>query len=362
MLVVNIELLGILIFNEKLVLISDVSLQVGDCYFSSCYGFFEKMYVLQGMVIYCQCFMEFLFIVNINGSGVLVIVFEELFGELLLVLIFSLLMIGIVWLVIVGRMSFLWEISFGILVWEFVFWCQLLQDVCSGCCCGVEILLCWNNFCCGMILLEVFIFIVEGNNLIIFFICYVIVEIVCCLDVFFCDCYFYIVINVVVCYFVNGFLLCDLYNYWFSVDLVQQLVVELIECDVLQDGDQYMVEYLYFKGVQLVIDDFGIGNILFLWLEKLCLDVLKIDCLFISLVGIDSVNVMVIDIIIVFVNCLYIVIVVEGVEMLEQENYLCSYGVDVLQGFYYVWLMLVEVFLVWLVSREESESESEMIE
>ncbi|MBN0764608.1 hypothetical protein JTM21_39740, partial [Pseudomonas aeruginosa] len=54
MLVVNIELLGTLILNEKSALISDVSLQVGDRYFSSRHGLLEKTHVPQGTVIYRQ--------------------------------------------------------------------------------------------------------------------------------------------------------------------------------------------------------------------------------------------------------------------------------------------------------------------
>ena len=46
-------------------------------------------------------------------------------------------------------------------------------------------------------------------------------------------------------------------------------------------------------------------------------------------------------------------------ETLEQENYLRSHGVDVLQGFYYARPMPVEAFPAWLASREESESEGE---
>lgn len=53
MLVVNIELLGTLILNEKSALISDVSLQVGDRYFSSRHGL-RKAHVPQGTVIYRQ--------------------------------------------------------------------------------------------------------------------------------------------------------------------------------------------------------------------------------------------------------------------------------------------------------------------
>ena len=83
------------------------------------------------------------------------------------------------------------------------------------------------------------------------------------------DRHFHIAIDVAARHFANGLLLRDLHNYWFSVDPVQQLVVELTERDVLQDGDQHMAEHLHFKGVQLAIDDFGTGNTSLSWLEKL---------------------------------------------------------------------------------------------
>ena len=117
-----------------------------------------------------------------------------------------------------------------------------------------------------------------------------------------------------------------------------------------------------FKGVQLAIDDFGTGNTSLSWLEKLRPDVLKIDRSFTSSVGIDSVNATVTDIIIALANRLHIVTVAEGVETLEQESYLRSHGVDVLQGFYYARPMPVEAFPAWLASREESEGESETTE
>ena len=125
---------------------------------------------------------------------------------------------------------------------------------------------------------------------------------------------------------------------------VQQLVVELTERDVLQDGDQHMAEDLHQKGVQLAIDDFGTGNSSLSWLETLRPDVLKIDRSFTSSVGIDSVNATVTDIIIALANRLNIITVAEGVETQEQESYLRDHGVDVLQGFYYARPMPVEAF------------------
>ncbi|MBN0889003.1 EAL domain-containing protein, partial [Pseudomonas aeruginosa] len=92
---------------------------------------------------------------------------------------------------------------------------------------------------------------------------------------------FHIAINVAARHFANGLLLRDLHNYWFSVDPVQQLVVELTERDVLQDGDQHMAEHLHFKGVQLAIDDFGTGYASYARLKTMNVDILKIDGSFI---------------------------------------------------------------------------------
>ncbi|HGW3453755.1 EAL domain-containing protein [Klebsiella quasipneumoniae] len=355
MLIVNIELLGTLILSEKSSLISDVSLQVGDRYFSSRDGLFDKTHTPQGTVIYRQRSSEFPFTININGPGASTIALEELPGELPLALIFSLLMTGIAWLATAGRMSFSREISLGISAREFALWCQPLQDARSGRCCGVEILLRWNNPRRGAISPEVFIPIAEGDNLIIPLTRYVIAETARRLDVFPSDRQFHIAINVAARHFANGLLLHDLHNYWFSMNPVQQLVVELTERDVLQDGDQHMAEDLHLKGVQLAIDDFGTGNSSLSWLEKLRPDVLKIDRSFTSSVGIDSVNATVTDIIISLANRLNIITVAEGVETLEQESYLRNHGVDVLQGFYYARPMPVEAFPAWLASQEATE-------
>ena len=221
----------------------------------------------------------------------------------------------------------------------------------------MEILLRWNNPRRGAISPEVFIPIAEGDNLIIPLTRYVIAETARRLDAFPRDRQFHIAINVAARHFANGLLLHDLHNYWFSMNPVQQLVVELTERDVLQDGDQHMAEDLHQKGVQLAIDDFGTGNSSLSWLETLRPDVLKIDRSFTSSVGIDSVNATVTDIIIALANRLNIITVAEGVETQEQESYLRDHGVDVLQGFYYARPMPIEAFPAWLADREGQKSE-----
>ncbi|MDP1013731.1 EAL domain-containing protein, partial [Klebsiella pneumoniae] len=79
----------------------------------------------------------------------------------------------------------------------------------------------------GTISPEVFIPIAEGNTLIIPLPRYVIAETARRLDAFPRDRHCHIAINVAARHFANGLLLRDLHKYWFSVDPVQQLVVEL---------------------------------------------------------------------------------------------------------------------------------------
>jgi EAL domain-containing protein (putative c-di-GMP-specific phosphodiesterase class I) len=291
------------------------------------------------------------FTINVSGPGASAIALNELPGELPLALILSLLMTGIAWLATAGRMSFSREISLGIAAREFTLWCQPLKDAFGkmlrrGDPAALE------QSARGNISPEVFIPIAEGYNLIVPLTRYVIAETARQLSLF-PTINIFTSINVAARHFADGELLRDLHKLWFSAYPVQQLVVELTERDVLQDGDHHMAEHLHFR-VQLAIDDFGTGNSSLSWLEKLRPDVLKIDKSFTSAIGIDSVNATVTDMIIALAHRLNIVTVAEGVETQEQEEYLRRHGVDILQGFYYARPMPVEDFPQWLAADVRS--------
>ncbi len=153
------------------------------------------------------------------------------------------------------------------------------------------------------------------------------------LDAFPRDRHFHIAINVAARHFANGLLLRDLHNYWFSVDPVQQLVVELTERDVLQDGDQHMAEHLHFKGVQLAIDDFGTGYANFERLKRLHADIVKIDGCFVKDILTDSLDAMIVKSICFMAKAKSLTVVAEYVETEEQRDLLLSLGVDYLQGY-----------------------------
>ncbi|AEG99418.1 MULTISPECIES: EAL domain-containing protein [Klebsiella] len=352
LLIINIELLGELILKEKSSLISDISLTVGNKSFLSDVGVVASDRLPGLPIIYRQSSSQFPFTINISGPGASAVALEELPAELPLALMFSLLMTGIAWLTTAGRMTFSREITLGIAAHEFEVWCQPLQDLRTQECCGVEILLRWNNPRRGNISPDVFIPIAEGYNLIVPLTRYVIAETARRLHYFPQDANFHIGINVAARHFSNGELLRDLHTYWFSANPVQQLVVELTERDVLREGDHHMAEHLHFKGVQLAIDDFGTGNSSLSWLEKLRPDVLKIDKSYTGAIGIDGVNATVTDMIIALAHRLKIVTIAEGVETQEQKIYMRSHGVDLLQGYYYARPLPVEDFPRWLAEEK----------
>ena len=348
MLMINIELLGELILNAKSPLITGIGLQVGGKSFINGLGLVDRDAIPGERIIYHQSSSQFPFTINVSGPGASSIALNDLPAELPLALILTLLMTGIAWLITAGRLSFSREISLGIASREFALWCQPLEDARSQRCCGVEILLRWNNPRRGNISPDVFIPIAEGYNLIVPLTRYVIAETARQLKLFPQDKGFHISINVAARHFANGELLRDLHHYWFSAHPIQQLVVELTERDVLQDGDRHMAEHLHYKGVQLAIDDFGTGNSSLSWLKKLRPDILKIDKSFTSAIGIDSVNSTVTDMIIALAHRLEIVTIAEGVETQEQAEYLRDHGVGILQGFRYARPMPINEFPQWL--------------
>ena len=88
-------------------------------------------------------------------------------------------------------------------------------------------------------------------------------------------------------------------------------------------------------GIRISLDDFGTGFSSLSYLKKLPIDTLKIDKSFIDTVLIDSPTRVITESIIKMVKTLGYEAVAEGVEELQQYEYLQSIGCDVIQGFYF---------------------------
>jgi len=102
------------------------------------------------------------------------------------------------------------------------------------------------------------------------------------------------------------------------------------------------------KGVKISIDDFGTGHSSLAYLKKFPIDILKIDKTFIKDIPHDKESCAIVNAVLSMSHELDIEVVAEGVEVIEQLNFLQMGGCEYIQGYYFskpVPLNLLETFL-----------------
>ena len=348
MLTINIHLLSSLLLEPQVPMIKRVIVSVGRQYYSDSQGVSDQIRLADDEEKVTRSSELFPFAVSVTTPGATALALNDLPAQAPLAVILSLLLAAVSWIATAGRVSFTREIILGIHRREFELYCQPQLDTRTQQCNGVEILLRWNNPRLGWVSPEVFIPVAERENLIAPLTRYVIMETVRQLNYFPTSPNFHISINVASSHFLQGALLRDVNQYWFSAKPQQQLVLEITERDNLQGVDYRLVRELHRKGVRLAIDDFGTGSSALSWLEQLRPDILKIDKSFTNAIGTDAVNSTVTDIIIALGQRLNIELVAEGVETPQQAHYLRRHGVHFLQGYLYARPMPVAEFPRWL--------------
>jgi diguanylate cyclase (GGDEF)-like protein/PAS domain S-box-containing protein len=117
----------------------------------------------------------------------------------------------------------------------------------------------------------------------------------------------------------------------------RHLDIELTEGSLISSVSDTIkkIQALRDYGIKFSVDDFGTGYSSLSYLKSLPLHTLKIDRSFVNDIQPGSDGVMLVEVIITMAHKLGLEIVAEGVESLDQLNYLASEGCNVFQGYYF---------------------------
>ncbi len=117
----------------------------------------------------------------------------------------------------------------------------------------------------------------------------------------------------------------------------ENLELELTENILMDSSDQTVntLNTIQSLGITLSIDDFGTGYSNLSYLHKLPIHILKIDKVFIDTITANAKKAPIVDTIIHFAKNLNLKVVAEGVETVDQANYLKKQGCDQIQGYFF---------------------------
>ncbi|MCE0462025.1 MULTISPECIES: GGDEF and EAL domain-containing protein [Pseudomonas] len=134
-----------------------------------------------------------------------------------------------------------------------------------------------------------------------------------------------------------------------------QLELEITESVLMQNIDTTVAVLKAIKqlGIRLAIDDFGTGYSSLSYLQKFPVDVLKIDQSFVGDLSIDSNDAKLVSTIISLGKSLNLHIIAEGVETLEQLEFLKLHQCEEAQGYYFSKAVEPQAFVQWMTEWEQ---------
>ncbi|MFZ6005300.1 MAG: putative bifunctional diguanylate cyclase/phosphodiesterase [Actinomycetota bacterium] len=113
------------------------------------------------------------------------------------------------------------------------------------------------------------------------------------------------------------------------------LTLEITESDLMRDVDVAMSQLMQLKalGVSIAVDDFGTGYSSLAYLRRLPVDVLKIDRSFVDGVAVEADDASVVEAICGLGRALGLIVLGEGIEVIDQACALRNRGCDLGQGY-----------------------------
>ncbi|WP_433860803.1 putative bifunctional diguanylate cyclase/phosphodiesterase [Pseudomonas thivervalensis] len=137
-----------------------------------------------------------------------------------------------------------------------------------------------------------------------------------------------------------------------------QLELEITESVLMQNVDTTVaiLKAIKQQGIRLAIDDFGTGYSSLSYLQKFPVDVLKIDQSFVGDLSIDSNDAKLVSTIISLGKSLNLHIIAEGVETLEQLEFLKRHQCEEVQGYYFSKAVEPQAFADWMTEWEKRQN------
>jgi diguanylate cyclase (GGDEF)-like protein/PAS domain S-box-containing protein len=127
------------------------------------------------------------------------------------------------------------------------------------------------------------------------------------------------------------------------------LGIEVTESVIMQDVDHAIETLVRLKdlGVHLAIDDFGTGYSSLSYLKRFPIDLLKIDRSFIMDIPAIPDDIAIVSAVIAMAHQLNIKVLAEGVQSIEQRDFLLSHRCDELQGYLFARPLPADDFFKW---------------
>lgn len=137
-----------------------------------------------------------------------------------------------------------------------------------------------------------------------------------------------------------------------------QIELELTESMMLENADQNtaILHKLHDMGFQLALDDFGTGFSSLGYLKRLPFHVLKIDRTFVHDIGLDDDDTAIAVSIIGLAHNLGMKVIAEGVETVEQREFLRKHDCDFEQGFLFSQPLPADAIMSLLVKMQENSA------
>lgn len=148
-------------------------------------------------------------------------------------------------------------------------------------------------------------------------------------------------------------------NQWiekYQIDC-KRIVLEITETAVISDVDRSIHVLLQLKqmGFRIALDDFGTGYSSLTYLQKLPIDIIKIDRSFINNITKDTKEFHVLKYMIDLAHHLNLAVVAEGIEIIEQEHIVKAYKADLAQGYYYCKPMLIDQLIDFMKAYKKKQ-------